>query len=54
MASADAPTPDDDRTDQPPPLGSWARMYLLVAVLAIGVMFALWLIAATYNIRMPD
>jgi hypothetical protein len=36
----------------PPPLGSWARTYALVCVLAIAVMFALWWFTQHFNVPM--
>ncbi len=44
---------DHRGTETHPPLGSWPRLYLLVAVLAVLVMLVLWLMTTTFNIRMP-
>jgi hypothetical protein len=38
----------------PPPLGSWARLYALVAVCAVLVMLVLWWFSASFNIRLPQ
>ena len=48
------PTGAPDREEPPPPLGSWARLYVAVIVLAIVMMFLLWLLTAMFNIRMPS
>ena len=37
---------------QRPPLGSWARVYALVCVLAFLVMALLWWFTAHFNVRM--
>jgi hypothetical protein len=38
--------------EAPPPLGSWARLYLLVAFLAALVMLLLWLLTTRYHLAM--
>lgn len=44
----------DDRPDEPaPPLGSWLRMYLLVAAVAVGLIALLWWFTATFNHPLP-
>jgi len=44
------PVPPPDTTR--PPLGSWARVYALVCVLAVLVMLLLWWFTAHWNLRM--
>jgi hypothetical protein len=36
-----------------PPLGSWARLYALVCVLAVLVMAILWWFSSSFNVRLP-
>jgi hypothetical protein len=43
---------DPDRDRGTPLLGSWPRTYLLVAVLAVVMMFLLWSLTAAFNIRL--
>ncbi len=49
--------PMTDGTREPPtarpPLGSWARLYALVCVLAVVVMLILWWFSSRYNLRLP-
>lgn len=40
------------RPEPPPPLGSWARVYLLVALAAVIVMAVLWGFTAAFNMPM--
>jgi hypothetical protein len=47
------PVPDDDRDvviEPPPPLGSWARFYTLVAIYHVVVVLLLWLLAHLFQI----
>jgi len=47
----DQPPADPARGVPPPPLGSWARTYALVCVLAVVVMALLYWFTAHYQIR---
>lgn len=47
-----ASTAPGNAPSQPPPFGSWARLYLLVVALAVLMLIVLWWFTATYNIRL--
>lgn len=49
-AMQDAPE-QRESDDGPAPLGSWSRLYLLVAALAIVVMLLLFALTATFNLK---
>jgi predicted secreted protein len=38
---------------EPPPLGSWARVYALVALVAVVVMLLLYALTAAYSVPLP-
>jgi len=44
--------PTMEQPGPPPPLGSWARLYSLVAFLAVLVMLLLWLLTSRYHLAM--
>jgi hypothetical protein len=44
---ADEPGATPDRR---PPLGSWPRVYLLVAAVALLIIALLWALSATYHV----
>ena len=43
-----------NQPDETPPLGSWARLYGLVALCAVAAIVLLYWFTASFNIRMPS
>jgi hypothetical protein len=50
MASAPPPAGTPPVPEPPPPLGSWARFYVLVAVVHIAVVAALIAFSSAYGV----
>ncbi|MBX3464266.1 MAG: hypothetical protein KF830_13930 [Planctomycetes bacterium] len=44
------PTPAPTEPTEPPPLGSWPRVYVLVGALAAAVMAALWWFTERFHV----
>jgi hypothetical protein len=47
------PRPGELPQEPPPPLGSWTRFYLLVALIHVVVVGLLIAFTATFNVRGP-
>lgn len=52
MATTPTRAPSESPPPHEPPLGSWARTYALVCLLAVAVMALLYWFTAHYQIRM--